>query len=100
MKPSFLHAYGPLLLAVLIGAALGAALGYFGQCTSGTCPFTSTWWRGALYGGVLGLIFGAVSKSTNRSSEQSEKPSASKPATSQVAETHEPPDAGKSGRHS
>jgi len=31
-------------------------MGYFGQCTSGTCPLTSTWWRGALYGGVLGLI--------------------------------------------
>lgn len=44
------------LLIVLAGAALGAALGYFGQCTSGTCPLTSTWWRGALYGGVLGLV--------------------------------------------
>jgi hypothetical protein len=43
-------------LIVLAGAAFGAALGYFGQCTSGTCPLTSTWWRGALYGGVLGLL--------------------------------------------
>lgn len=43
-------------LPVLLGAGLGAALGYWGQCTSGTCPLTSTWWRGALYGGVLGLI--------------------------------------------
>lgn len=43
-------------LLVLGGAALGAALGYFGQCTSGTCPLTSTWWRGAIYGAVLGLI--------------------------------------------
>lgn len=41
---------------VLAGAAVGAALGYFGQCTSGTCPLTSTWWRGALYGGFLGLL--------------------------------------------
>jgi hypothetical protein len=44
-------------LTVLAGAALGAALGYFGQCTSGTCPLTSTWWRGAIYGGVMGLLF-------------------------------------------
>ena len=44
-------------LMVLGGAALGALLGYFGQCTSGTCPLTSTWWRGALYGAVLGLMF-------------------------------------------
>jgi hypothetical protein len=50
-----------ILLTVGGAAALGALLGYFGQCTSGTCPLTSTWWRGALYGAVLGLImaFGA-----------------------------------------
>jgi hypothetical protein len=49
----------PLLrfaLIVLGGSALGALLGYYGQCTSGACPLTSTWWRGALYGGVLGLL--------------------------------------------
>lgn len=80
MKMSLLHTYRPLLLAILIGATLGAALGYYGQCTSGTCPFTSTWWRGALYGGVIGLIFGTLSKSKNQSSEPSEKPSAVKPA--------------------
>jgi len=45
-----------LVLTVLAGAALGAALGWFGQCNSGTCPLTSTWWRGALYGAFLGLI--------------------------------------------
>lgn len=45
------------LLPVALGAGLGALLGYFGQCTSGTCPLTSTWWRGALYGAVLGLLF-------------------------------------------
>jgi hypothetical protein len=43
-------------LMVLGGAVLGALLGYFGQCTSGTCPLTSTWWRGALYGAVMGLL--------------------------------------------
>ncbi len=43
-------------IIVLSGAALGAAVGYFGQCTSGTCPLTSTWWRGALYGATLGLL--------------------------------------------
>ena len=41
---------------VLTGSVLGASMGYFGQCTSGTCPLTSTWWRGALYGGVIGLL--------------------------------------------
>lgn len=46
-----------ILAPVLIGAILGALMGYFGQCTSGTCPLTSTWWRGAIYGSVLGTLF-------------------------------------------
>ena len=40
-----------------IGAALGSLMGYYGQCSSGACPLTSTWWRGALYGAFLGLLF-------------------------------------------
>ena len=28
-------------------------MGHFGHCANGACPLTSTWWRGALYGGVL-----------------------------------------------
>ncbi len=44
------------VLTMLAGAVLGAIMGYFGSCTSGTCPLTSTWWRGALYGGFLGLV--------------------------------------------
>lgn len=95
MKLSSLQAYWPLLLAVLIGAALGAALGYYGQCTYGTCPFTSTWWRGAIYGGVVGLLFGASSISKTQSREPGERPSALKPASQQVAESPERPDPGK-----
>lgn len=45
------------VVSIGLGLAAGAAMGYFGQCTSGACPLTSTWWRGALYGGVLGLLF-------------------------------------------
>ncbi len=48
----------------LIGGLLGAALGYFGQCTSGTCPLTSTWWRGALYGASLGLFIAMSGRSS------------------------------------
>jgi thioredoxin 1 len=46
-----------LAIKLVIGAGLGALLGYFGQCTSGTCPLTANWKRGALYGAVLGLVF-------------------------------------------
>ena len=45
-----------LFLHIGTGALLGAGLGYFGQCSSGTCPLTSTWWRGALYGSAMGLL--------------------------------------------
>lgn len=51
------------VLIVAAGAGLGALLGYFGQCTSGTCPLTSTWWRGALYGSVMGLLIAFGSRS-------------------------------------
>ena len=47
-----------LVAPVLVSAILGGLMGFFGQCTSGTCPLTSTWWRGAIYGGVLGLLLG------------------------------------------
>ena len=46
-----------LVISVGVGAALGGALGYFGQCSSGTCPLTATWWRGALFGALFGVLF-------------------------------------------
>jgi thioredoxin 1 len=49
------------MISVLIGGGLGALLGYFGKCASGTCPLTSTWWRGAIYGALLGGLFYYVS---------------------------------------
>ena len=44
------------ILPILVGAAIGSALGYFGQCTSGTCPLTTPWWRGALFGALFGVL--------------------------------------------
>ena len=46
-----------MMLYLLMGGTLGAGLGYFGQCSSGTCPLTSTWWRGGLYGAAMGFLF-------------------------------------------
>jgi hypothetical protein len=44
------------ILGFVAGGGLGAVTGYFGHCSSGTCPLTSTWWRGAMYGAVIGLL--------------------------------------------
>lgn len=57
-----------LLIGVLVGVGLGAALGYFGQCSSGTCPLTANPFRGAIYGGVMGLLFAFTSGGTARKS--------------------------------
>jgi len=51
-----------LAIGVLIGGSLGAMLGYFGKCTTGTCPLTANPYRGAFIGSVIGglLAFSGV----------------------------------------
>ncbi len=44
------------IIGLMAGGGLGPVMGYYGQCSSGTCPLTSTWWPGAIYGGVTGLL--------------------------------------------
>ena len=48
--------YTRLAIGVTAGALLGGLIGYFGQCSTGTCPLTATWWRGAIFGGLMGLM--------------------------------------------
>jgi len=48
----------------LVGAAIGAAVGYYGQCQSGTCIFSSTWWGGA----ITGMLLAALVSDTYRTS--------------------------------
>jgi hypothetical protein len=60
--PPLVPAASQILIPVALGAALGALMGTFGQCTSGTCPLTSTWWRGAIYGAFLGLLSAFVGR--------------------------------------
>ena len=45
-----------MIIFAAIFAAVGGAIGYFGRCSTGTCPFTSTWWGGAVFGGIIGLF--------------------------------------------
>jgi thioredoxin len=50
-----------LILYALIGGSLGVAFGGFRACSSGACPLTATWRRGAIYGALLGGLFYFVS---------------------------------------
>ena len=49
-----------LVPALLVGALLGAALGYYRECVGGACPLHPTWWKGALAGAALGLILSVI----------------------------------------
>jgi thioredoxin 1 len=61
-----------LFLGVLIGGAIGAGLGYFGKCSSGTCPLTANPYRGAICGAVMGaLLMSALSPKLARRAESS-----------------------------
>ena len=44
-----------LILYLVAGAAVGAALGYFTKCSSGTCPLVANWRRGAVFGAGIGV---------------------------------------------
>ena len=61
-----------IFLGVLIGGAIGGVLGYFGKCSSGTCPLTANPYRGAIYGAVMGaLLASAFSPKAKEKAESS-----------------------------
>ncbi len=49
-----------ILMRIIIGGGIGllagAALGYFGKCTSGACPLTANPLRGSIVGAILGIL--------------------------------------------
>jgi len=55
-----------LLAGLLIGGGMGAAIGYFGKCSTGACPLTANPWRGAFIGAMIGGLF-AWSSGASRS---------------------------------
>ncbi len=84
MFPSFWTIGG----GIGIGAALGALMGYFGKCSTGACPLTSTPLRGMFYGMFLGLLF-ALSTLAGCKPSENQTTEKSSPTTAAVPETKE-----------
>jgi thioredoxin 1 len=72
-----------LILYGLVGGGIGAALGHFGKCASGTCPLTSSWWRGAIYGAVLGGVLYLMSGTRGSASGNESTPNVKRISESQ-----------------
>ena len=70
MKNSILK-YKSILIGAAIGAVLGYAYYYFVGCQSGTCPITSNPINSTLYGALMGGILGSSSK--QKQQQQTEK---------------------------
>ena len=51
-----------IVLGALAGAAVGAGVGYFGKCASGTCPLTSDPVISAVIFAVLGAMIAAITR--------------------------------------
>ena len=45
-----------ILLGILIGGAIGFAIGYFGKCASGACPLTGNPVVSTIIGALLGAM--------------------------------------------
>ncbi len=56
-----------LLVGLLVGGGLGAAMGYFGKCATGACPLTANPLRGGMVGSMLGALL-AFSVGSSRES--------------------------------
>ena len=45
-----------MIIGTVIGMSIGAAIGYFGRCATGTCPLTSNPFVSAVFGGIIGFL--------------------------------------------
>lgn len=45
-----------IVLGIIIGGAIGFAVGYFGKCVSGVCPLTSN----PIISSIIGALIGAL----------------------------------------
>lgn len=62
-----------IIITIVIGAALGAFIGYVGKCTTGACPLTANPWRGAGFGALIAalIVFSGPNPLSGRASRAS-----------------------------
>jgi hypothetical protein len=48
-----------MILGIVIGAAIGFGIGYFGKCASGACPLTSNPVISTIIGAMIGAMVAA-----------------------------------------
>ena len=53
---------GRIILGIIIGAAIGFGIGYFGKCASGVCPLTSNPYISTVIGIILGAFIAGMGK--------------------------------------
>jgi thioredoxin len=73
-----------MILIVGGGVLLGGILGYVGKCSTGACPLTANPFRGALYGGFLGLVMALMLNASSASSTEESPITVFTPNTNQM----------------
>jgi len=63
-----------LAVGLLIGGGIGAALGYFGKCATGTCPLTANPLRGGMFGALFGGLLAYSAGAPRWTAQGSEAP--------------------------
>jgi hypothetical protein len=53
-----------IVIGLILGAAAGFAYWKFVGCIDGTCMITSKWPNSTAYGGMMGLLFGDMIRSS------------------------------------
>ncbi len=74
-----------IMAGLLIGGAFGALLGYFGKCTTGSCPLTGNPWRGGFLGAVMGAML-VFSTTGSRAADEGSKEGYSAQALTSAAD--------------
>lgn len=68
-----MNKYFKLVIGAAVGAVLGYAYFYFIGCSSGTCPITSNWHISTVYGAAVGLALAFPVKKKDKSKDGLDK---------------------------